>query len=149
MTSRNLPPVARPEPKLTHLHGQTLVDNYAWLRQKSSPEVIHYLEAENAYCEAVTAAQAPLREALYQEMLGHIKQTDVSVAYRKGDWWYCTRTEEGRQYAIYCRQKGSASAPDPAATEEILIDGNQLAEGESFFAIGDMAISDDGNWLLY
>jgi len=149
MTSQILPPVARPEPKLTHLHGQTLVDNYAWLRQKSSPEVIEYLEAENAYSEQMTAAQAPLREQLYQEMLGHIKQTDVSVAYRKGEWWYCTRTEEGSQYSIYCRQAGSATAPDAAAPEEILLDGNKLAEGESFFAIGDMAVSDDGNWLLY
>ena len=83
-----------------------LTDDYAWLRDKENPDVTAYLEAENAYADAVMAPLAGLREELYQEMLSHIKQTDVSVPYRDGDWWYYTRTEEGLQYGIYCRKRG-------------------------------------------
>ena len=143
------PPIARIEPHETHLHGQVLRDDYAWLRQKEQPEVRTYLEAENTYAEALTASQAELRGKLYEEMLGHIKQTDVSVDYRKGQWWYRSRTEEGKQYSVQCRQRGNEAGPDRAAAEEVILDGNQLAEGEEFFAVGDMAVSDDGRWLLY
>ena len=141
------PPVARKDRKQTTLHGITLTDDYAWLREKESPEVTEYLNAENAYAEALTADLAPLRDELYNEMLSHIKQTDESAPYREGDWWYYVRTEEGKQYSIFCRKRGSESSPE--GPEEIILDGNQLAEGHAFFSIGATDISDDGRWLAY
>jgi oligopeptidase B len=119
------------------------------MRQKDDPEVTAYLDSENAYAEAQTASLAGLRGQLYGEMLSHIKQTDVSVAYRDGAWWYRTRTEEGSQYAIHCRQRGGDSGPDADAPEQVLLDGNALAQGEAFFAIGATDITDDGRWLAY
>lgn len=143
------PPVARKEPKETTIHGIVLQDDYAWLRSKEDSEVIAYLEAENAYAEAYMAPQAGLREQLYEEMLSHIKQTDVSVPYRDGNYWYYTRTEEGLQYAIHCRKRGSAEGPHEDAQEEVILDGNVLAEGHPFFAIGAVDISDDARWMAY
>jgi oligopeptidase B len=152
-------PIARVEPKETLLHGVTLTDNYAWLRDKQNPEVTAYLNAENEYAEAFMAPLNGLREDLYQEMLSHIKQTDISVPFRDGAWWYYTRTEEGKQYAIHCRKAASgnqaAGAPGldfmawESSQEQIILDGNQLAEGHAFFAIGATDISDDGRWLAY
>ncbi len=141
------PPVARKDRRETTLHGVTLTDDYAWLREKEDPEVTGYLAAENTYAEALTADLGPLRDELYGEMLSHIKQTDESAPYREGDWWYYIRTEEGKQYSIFCRKRGSEIAPEGA--EEIILDGNQLAEGQAFFAIGATDISDDGRWLAY
>jgi oligopeptidase B len=138
------PPVARRQAKETHIHGITLLDDYAWLRDKESPEVTAYLNAENTYAEAYMEPLANLREKLYAEMLGHMKQTDQSAPYRDGHWWYWSRTEEGKQYATYCRR---ADLPD--APEEVVLDGNLLAEGQPFMAIGAMDISDDGRWLAY
>jgi oligopeptidase B len=151
MTEKQLPspPIARKVHTETMLHEVTLVDDYAWLRDKENPDVTAYLEAENAYAEAAMAPLAGLREELYQEMLSHVKQTDVSVPYRDGAWWYYTRTEEGLQYAIYCRKRGAAAGTDSDAAEEVLLDGNQLAEGHAFFSIGDTDITDDGRWLAY
>jgi oligopeptidase B len=151
MTESNIPapPIARKEHKETKLFGVTLTDDYAWLRDKENPDVTAYLEAENAYAEAVMAPLAGLREQLYQEMLSHIKQTDISVSYRDGDWWYYSRTEEGLQYGIFCRKRGGPAGPDGDAAEEILLDGNELARGHAFFAIGDTDITDDGRWLAY
>jgi len=143
------PPIARKEHKETAQHGIVLVDDYAWLRNKENPEVSTYLEAENAYAEAVTSPLASLRDDLYQEMLSHVKQTDVSVPYRDGDWWYLTRTEEGKQYAIHCRKPGTASGPEANAPEQIILDGNQLAEGHAFFEIAAFDITRDGKWLAY
>src|ERR1700761_4353284 len=101
------PPVAPIVHTETKLHGIVLADDYAWLRDKTNPEVTAYLEAENAYAEEFMAPLATLRDELYQEMLSHVKQTDVSVPYRDGAWWYYSRTEEGKQYAIHCRTKAS------------------------------------------
>jgi oligopeptidase B len=143
------PPVAPIKHTETHLHGVVLTDDYAWLRDKQAPEVTAYLEAENAYAEAVMAPLAELRGELYDEMLSHIKQTDVSVAFRDGAWWYYNRTEEGLQYAIYCRKRGSTKAPEPDAPEEVILDGNELAKGNAFFSIGDTSVTDDGRWLAY
>jgi oligopeptidase B len=143
------PPTARKQHTETTLHGVVLVDDYAWLRNKENPEVTAYLEAENAYAESVMAPLTGLREELYQEMLSHIKQTDVSVSFREGDWWYYSRTEEGLQYGIYCRKHGGAAGPNADAAEEVLLDGNEMAKGHAFFAIGDTDISDDGRWLAY
>jgi oligopeptidase B len=142
--AQQAPPSARKEPKQTVLHGTILTDDYAWLRDKESPEVITYLEAENAYAEAFMAPLAGLREQLYNEMLSHIKQTDISVPYRDGGWWYYSRTEEGLQYSVHCRK-----ADSPEASEQVILDGNQLAQGHSFMAIGDTSVSDNGRWLAY
>ncbi len=151
MTESTLPtpPTARTHHTETQKHGVLLADDYAWLRDKENPDVTAYLEAENAYAEAVMAPLAGLREDLYREMLSHIKQTDVSVSYRDGAWWYYSRTEEGLQYGIYCRKRGGPDGPDIDAAEEVVLDGNELAKGHAFFAIGDTDISDDGRWLAY
>jgi len=136
-----------------------LADDYAWLRDKQNPEVTAYLEAENAYADAVLAPLNGLREQLYQEMLSHMKQTDISVPYRDGAWWYYSRTEEGSQYAIYCRKHAAVEqtpgAPGPdsgtweSSPEQVILDGNELAKGHAFFAIGDTDITDDGRFLAY
>lgn len=149
MITTQTPPIARKQHTETTLHGTVLVDDYAWLRDKQNPEVTAYLDAENAYGATYMAPLDSLRQDLYNEMLSHIKQTDVSVPYRDGAWWYYTRTEEGSQYAIHCRKAGTAAGMDESAREEVLLDGNQLAVGHSFFAIGDTDISDDGRWLAY
>jgi oligopeptidase B len=143
------PPLARREHTETILHGVTLVDDYAWLRQKQKPETTAYLEAENSYAKANLTSLDPLRAKLYEEMLSHIQQTDVSVPYREGAYWYYARTEEGKQYPISCRKPGTADGPAADAAEEIILDSNQLAVGEAFFAIGDMDVSDDGQMLAY
>jgi oligopeptidase B len=142
------PPIARKEHKETALHGVVLTDDYAWLRDKENPEVTAYLEAENAYAAAVMKPLDGQREELYQEMLSHVKQTDVSVPFRDGDWWYYTRTEEGLQYAIHCRTHGSPNATEDTP-EKVILDGNQLAKGHAFFSIGATDITSDGRWLAY
>ena len=144
----NPPPTARKQHTETSLFGLTLTDDYAWLRDKENPEVTAYLEAENAYAESVMSPLNDLREDLYQEMLSHVKQTDVSVPFRDGDFWYYTRTEEGQQYAIHCRTHGAPSATEDTP-EQVILDGNLLAVGHPFFSLGDMDISDDARWLAY
>ena len=150
------PPVARRDPHSLPLHGQVLQDDYAWLREKESPETLAYLTAENAYTAAVMEPLQPLIDTLYAEMLSHIQQTDVSVPYRDGRFDYYARTVEGQQYPIYCRvpaEKGAAARPVPPvegfADEEVLLDVNQLAEGEAFMSVGASVVSDDGNLLAY
>ncbi len=138
------PPVAKKVPKSTEVNGVTLVDNYAWLREKSNPEVKAYLEAENAYTDAVMKPTEGLQKKLYGEMLSRIKETDVDVPYRDGDYFYYSRTEAGKQYGIYCRKKGSLDAP-----EQVLLDQNEMAKGQKFMSIGDAAVSQDGNLLVY
>ena len=137
------PPVAKRVEHREVRHGATVVDDYFWLREKSNPEVIRYLEAENTYTEALTKDLRPFQEALYQEMLGHIKQTDLSVPERRGDFYYYTRTEEGKQYPIHCRKKGSDGK------EEVLLDLNELALGHKFVGLGAFELSDDQNLLAY
>jgi oligopeptidase B len=147
------PPVAARRHTEKTIHGHTLVDDYAWLRERDNPEVTAYLEAENAYTAAVLEPTAELQKKLYEEMLSHIKETDVSVAFRDGKYWYYSRTEEGKQYPIYCRkpssQSGPADTPDPNAAEQVILDVNELAKGESFMAVGMSTVSDDGNLLAY
>ncbi len=138
------PPSARREPKVEVVHGEKRPDDYFWLRRKEDPQVRAHLEAENAYTEAVMKPTEALQEALYSEMLGRIKETDLSVPYRKGDFFYYSRTEKGKQYSISCRRKGTLDAP-----EEVMLDANELARGEKFFALGDVEVSDDGNLLAY
>jgi len=138
------PPIARRQPHVSELHGERRVDEYFWLREKESLEVRAYLEAENAYADAVLAPTLPLQEKLYQEMVARLKQTDVTVPARQGNYFYLRRTEEGKQYHIWCRRAGSEDGP-----EEVLLDGNRLAEGHEFFALGFYDVSDDGNLLAY
>jgi len=138
------PPVAKKVPHITEVHGQKLVDNYFWLRDKKNPEVAAYLEAENAYTTAVMKPTEGLQKKLYDEMLSRVKETDVEVPYKDGNYFYYTRTEAGKQYNIYCRRKGSLEAP-----EEVLLDVNEMAKGQKFMSIGDFEVSDDGNLLAY
>src|SRR4051794_19418181 len=138
------PPVARKEPKDVTFFGDKRIDDYFWLREKDNPQVMDYLKAENAYTEAMMKPTEHFQEALYTEMLARIKQKDLSVPYRLGDYFYYSRTEEGRQYPIYARKKGSLTAP-----EEVTLDLNEMAKGLKYFAIGSYLISDDGNLLAY
>ena len=138
------PPVAKKVPHTTTVHGTTLSDDYFWMRDKKNPEVIAYLEAENAYTAAIMKPTEALQESLYKEMLSRIKQTDANVPYRDGGYLYYTRTEEGKQYPIYARRKGSMDAP-----EEVLLDLNEMVKGHPFMAIGDFDVSTDTNLLAY
>jgi oligopeptidase B len=138
------PPVAKKVPHTTQVNGVTLKDNYFWLRDRKDPDVMKYLEAENAYTAAEMKPTTELQESLYKEMLSHVKQTDLGVPAREGQYFYYSRTEEGKQYPYQCRKKGSLDAP-----EEILLDLNKLAEGHSFLGLGEMHVSDDGNLLAY
>jgi oligopeptidase B len=138
------PPMTEKKPKTTKIHGETLVDDYFWLREKTSPEVMTHLQAENAYADGVMQPTAQLQERLYNEMLSHIKQTDTNVPYRWGNYFYYTRTEEGKQYPIFCRKRGALDA-----AEEIVLDQNELAKGQKFMSVGAFVPSDDGNLLAY
>ncbi len=143
-SSSPMPPTTEKKPKITVVHGDTLRDDYFWLREKSNPDVLSHLEAENAYTAAMMAPTADLQNRLYKEMVGHIKETDSTAPYRWGDAFYYSRTEQGKQYPILCRRKGSLEAP-----EEILLDLNALATGLKFMAIGTAVPSDDGNLFAY
>jgi oligopeptidase B len=138
------PPVAKKVPKTTEINGRELVDNYFWLRDKQNPDVAAYLQAENAYTDAVMKPTEGLQKKLYDEMLSRIKETDVEVPYKEGSYFYYTRTEAGKQYSIYCRKKGNLEAP-----EELLLDVNELAKGQKFMSVQGLAVSDDGNFLAY
>jgi oligopeptidase B len=138
------PPIADKIHVEKPINGAVLVDDYGWLRERTSPKVHAYLEAENAYAEQMTADEKPFAEKLYNETLSHIKQTDLSVPYRKHGYWYYTRTEEGKQYAVLCRKKESLSAP-----EEVMLDVNEMAKGEKFMSLGGFQVSNDSNLLAY
>jgi oligopeptidase B len=138
------PPVAPTKPFQFDFHGQKIEDPYHWLKEKTNPEVIEYIKSENAYREGLTGHLKPFEEKLYREMLSHIKQTDLSVPVRDNGFWYYTRTEEGKQYPIFCRKPGSL-----AAAEEILLDVNKLAEGKKFLSVRPIGASDDGKLYAY
>ncbi|HEX8390923.1 MAG TPA: S9 family peptidase, partial [Longimicrobium sp.] len=145
-TARDLPPppVARVIPRPDTLHGDVRVDNYYWLRDRTNPEVISYLEAENRYADTAMAGTRALQERLYQEILGRIKQTDLSVPDRIGPYYYYSRTEEGKQYPIYVRRRGSMTAP-----EEVLFDQNRMAEGHRYYSLGAFSVSPDHRMLAF
>ncbi len=138
------PPAAERRPKTVGLHGDKIEDPYFWLREKENPAVLAHLKAENAYTGAVMAPFAKFEAALYDEMLGRIKQTDATAPYRQRGYWLYSRTEEGRQYPIFCRKKGSLEAP-----EEIVLDVNKLAEGQKFMSVSAYEFSDDNTLLAY
>jgi len=156
------PPHAAQRPTTRSFHGDDFIDNYEWLREKSSPEVIEHLKAENEYTDAVTADQQPLRDDLFNEIKSRTVETDLSVPVRRRGWWYFTRSAEGKPYTVQCRVK-AADSSDPVAdwtppvidpehslpAEEVLLDGNALAEGKPFFSLGGMALNEEGNLLAY
>ena len=148
-TISTTPPVAARQPKPLQIHGHTLDDDYGWLRQKESLQVLSYLEAENAYSAAAMAPTKKLQENLYREMLSHIKETDESVPYRDHGWWYYSRTVEGSQYAIYCRRHSVGPEFDEKEPEHILLDVNLLAVGQPYMALGGLSASPDGTLLAY
>ena len=138
------PPVA---PRIEHRevrHGATVVDDYFWLREKSNPKVAEYLEAENAYTAAMTKDLLPFSDSLYKEMLGRIKQTDLSVPVARHGYLYYSRTVEGKQYPIQCRRKGNMETP-----EEVLLDMNELGKDNKFVGLGGFVVSDDQNLVAY
>ena len=138
------PPMAEKKTKTTNIHGDTMVDDYFWLREKTNPSVQAYLKSEDDYASAAMKHTAGLQEKLYNEMLSHIKQTDENVPYRSGNYFYYSRTEQGKQYPIFCRKKGSKEA-----AEEVILDVNELAKGQKFMSVGMLLPSDDGNLLAY
>jgi oligopeptidase B len=165
-------PTAKRVPHERTFHGDTVIDEYHWLVDKDDPDTVAYLRAENAYTEAATGKLAGLRETLFGEIKARTQETDLTVPARKGGWWYYNRMVEGRQYAIHCRvpvrpgetappsiaqgasgsgaaQRREASGRGALPGEEILLDGNELAEGHEFFSLGTFDVSPDGRWLAY
>ncbi len=138
------PPSAKVIARIDTLHGDIRTDNYFWIREKTNPEVISYLNAENAYTAARMKHTEALQQRLYDEMLGRIKETDLSVPFRDHGYWYYNRTEKGKSYPIRLRKKGSLDAP-----EEVIIDENALAAGKKFSQLGDFAVSPGSSRLAY
>lgn len=138
------PPVAKIIPKELVTHGHSRIDNYYWLNERENPEVIAYLEAENEYAEKTLEHTKALQQKLYDEMVGRIKQTDMSVPYKDNGYYYYTRYEEGKEYPLYCRKKDSMEG-----IEEIMLNGNEMAKGLAFFDIGGWEVSNDNKLLAY
>ena len=157
MSTGPTPPVAKQVPAERTQHGDMVTDPYAWLADPKDPEVIAYLEAENAYTDAQTAGLGDLQSAVFDEIKARTQETDLSVPVRKGNWWRYSRTEEGKQYVISCRRQvrdGEVTPPmpengRPLDGEEVLLDGNVLAEGQAFFSLGALSVSPDGKLLAY
>ena len=148
------PPRALRRPHIVSAHGDDREDPWFWLRERDDPEVLAYLEAENSYTDQETERLAGLRTELFEEMKARIKETDMSVPARRGPWWYYSRTEEGKDYAIHCRRPARSRdelppAGEPGGEEQILLDENQLAEGSDYFAVGGAVVSEDHLWLAY
>jgi oligopeptidase B len=138
------PPVAKKVSRTAEVHGVKLSDDYFWMRDKKNPEVISYLEAENAYTDAMMKGTAELQERLYKEMLSRVKETDTNVPWPLGGYLYYTRTEQGKQYAVYARRKGTMDAP-----EQVLLDLNEMAKGHTFMSVGEFDVTSDANLLAY
>ncbi len=138
------PPVAAVRPTELEQSGQVRVDNYYWLRERETPEVMDYLNAENAYTDGVMAPLEPLETKIFEEIKNRIKQDDATVPYRLKDYFYYTRFEEGKQYPIHCRKKGSLTA-----AEEVMVDVNALAEGHEFFRLRQYGVSPNQDLLAY
>jgi oligopeptidase B len=138
------PPVAELIPKELTAHGHTRIDNYYWLNQRDNPEVIAYLEAENAYKDAVMAHTKDFQEKLFDEIVGRIKQTDMSVPYKDQGYYHYTRYEEGGEYPIYCRKRGSLDAE-----EEVILNVDEMAEGHDYYSVAGYSTSSDNNLIAY
>jgi oligopeptidase B len=157
-----VPPCARRIPTERTFHADTVTDHYEWLRDRENSEVIEHLEAENAYTDAVTSHQEPLRQEIFAEIRNRTLETDLSVPARRKGWWYYSRTAEGKQYSIHCRVAAAHTGDDardwappevhpdrPVDGEQVLLDGNAEAEGQPFFSLGGLTVSEDGNLLAY
>jgi oligopeptidase B len=138
------PPVAEKIKKELTLHGDTRVDYYYWLSERENPKVIEYLKAENEYLDSVMKHTEPLQEKLYNEIVGRIKQTDTSVPYLLNGYYYYTRYEEGKEYPVYCRKKGTMEAK-----EEILLNVNEMAKGHGYYHVTGLAVSSNNNLLAF
>jgi oligopeptidase B len=138
------PPVAKTVPVQLEKHGDVRTDNYFWLNDRENPDVIAYLEAENAYTDAVLESTQGLQGTLFDEIKGRIKQTDESVPYQLDGYYYYTRFEDGKEYPVHCRKKGSLDAP-----EQVILDVNLLAEGHAFCSVAPLAVSPDQDLLAY
>ncbi len=138
------PPVAERRETQRRLHGETVVDPYTWLADKSNPEVIAHLEAENEYTAVIMAPTEDLQDVIFNEIKERTLETDLAVPARRGDWWYATRTEEGKSYAIWVRMRGG-----PDGEEQLILDENVEAEGESYFRLGNFALSADHRFVAY
>ena len=143
-------PVAARTPWQETRHGEVVTDDYRWLQKKEDPAVIAYLNAENSYTEAATAASKPLADKLFAEIKGRMQEVDLSVPVRRGNYYYYSRTEAGKQYPLNCRRRaGAGMAYDGTAPEEILLDQNAMAQGQKFFAVGAMVVSPDERLMAY
>jgi oligopeptidase B len=138
------PPKAKKIPKELTIHGDSRIDNYYWLKERDNPEVIDYLKAENTYTDAVMAHTKDLQEKLFNEIVGRIKQTDESVPYKKNGYFYYDRYEEGNEYPIYCRKKGTMDTE-----EEILLNVNEMAKGHNYFHVRSLSTSSDNQLLAF
>ncbi|GAA2403360.1 S9 family peptidase [Nonomuraea africana] len=153
--SSHIPPLAKKVPSERTHHGDTVIDEYAWLTNKEDPDTIAYLQQENEYLKQETGHLAELQEQVFQEIKGRTQETDLSVPSRKGDWWYFSRTQEGKQYGISCRVPADGDTPPIVTTdvtlpgEQVLLDGNELAGDSDFFSIGTSAVTPDGKLLAY
>ncbi|MEV4807450.1 S9 family peptidase [Nonomuraea sp. NPDC049421] len=153
--SSNTPPVAKKIPTERTHHGDTVIDEYAWLSNKDDPDTTAYLEAENDFLKKETAHLADLQEQVFQEIKGRTQETDLSVPSRKGSWWYFSRTEEGKQYPVSCRVPADSETPPEITTgerldqEQVVLDGNELAGDSPFFSVGTSSISPDGKMLAF
>src|SRR5688500_8556049 len=145
MIGKNIPaPTAAKYPKELTIHGDTRMDPYYWLNDRENPEVTTYLNEENAYLDTLMSHTKPFQEKLYQEMIGRIKQTDMSVPYKDNGYFYITRYEEGQEYPIHSRRKGTMEAP-----EEIMLDVNVLAKGFDYYAVSGRSVSPDNRLMVY
>jgi oligopeptidase B len=142
--SANNYPIAKKESQELSIHGNTRVDNYYWLNDRENPEVIKYLEDENAYTESILKPTEKFQEDLFEEMKSRIKETDESVPYKKNGYFYYTRYEEGKEYPIYCRKEGSLDSE-----EEIMLDVNEMAEGYDYYQVSGLSVSLDNKMLAY
>lgn len=155
-------PLAAKIPTTREFHGDSFTDNYEWLREKTNPEVLAHLNEENDYTQSITSNQEGLRQQIFDEIKARTVETDLSVPTRRRGWWYFTRSVEGKPYTIQCRVKAEDTTDpradwtppvvDPAqplSDEQVLLDGNELAEGQSFFSLGGMALNQPSNLLAY
>ncbi len=139
---RATPPIAPKVPKVDTIHGAIVVDDYAWFRDRNNPAVIAHLNDENAYTESMTAGTRSLRDAVYAELVGRIKETDLTVPTWDAPYWYYTRTEQGRAYPIFCRKLKTLEA-----AEQVIFDQNAEAKGRKFFSLGGFDVSPDHKLL--
>ncbi len=153
--SSEQPPTAKKNPVERTHHGDTVIDEYAWLAKKDDPDVVAHLEAENVFTQQVTGRLKPLADSIFQEIKGRTQETDLSVPTRLGAWWYYSRTEEGKQYGIQCRVPAEGEDPpivEPGKTlenEQVILDGNELAGDSPYFGLGVSKVSPDGTMVAY